>query len=303
MKPTPSPATRSVCFRGAPVSDEQLALITQIVTRYGGLSRTELANTVCELLDWKRPNGKLKTVECRQFLEQLHASAVLSLPLRRHKGAGQRQKIPLSALSEVTEPLQGSLKDFQPIRLRRVRTPEQRTLFRQSIERHHCLGYRIPFGAPVSDLIEVTRPTTTLVGALQFSSPAWRIGVRDRWIGWTDTVRARHLQRIVNQSRFLILPSTRIQNLASHVLSLATRVVVDDWQAAYQIEPLLLETLVDTQRYSGTCYRATNWLELGQTSGRGRQERTHSRHGAVPKRLFVYPLRGDARERLRGETA
>ena len=303
MHPDPSPTTRSVRFCGVPVSDEQLALITQIVTRYGGLSRTELANTVCELLDWRRPNGKLKTVECRQFLEQLHAEAVLSLPIARHTRRGKRPKIALTPVSEAAEPLQGSLKEFQPIHLRRVRTPEERTLFRQSIERYHYLGYRVPFGAHLSYLIEVTRPTKTLVGVLQFSSPAWRIGVRDRWIGWSDTVRAHHLQRIVNHSRFLILPSARINYLASHVLSRAARALLDDWQAAYQIEPLLLETLVDSQRYSGTCYRAANWLELGQTSGRGRHDRTHARHGAAPKRLFVYPLRGDARERLCTEAA
>ncbi len=303
MHPDPSPTTRSVRFCGVPVSDEQLALITQIVTRYGGLSRTELANTVCELLDWRRPNGKLKTVECRQFLERLHAEALLSLPIARHTRRGKRPKIALTPVSEAAEPLQGSLKEFQPIRLRRVRTPEERTLFRQSIERYHYLGYRVPFGAHLSYLIEVTRPTKTLVGVLQFSSPAWRIGVRDRWIGWSDTVRAHHLQRIVNHSRFLILPSARINYLASHVLSRAARALLNDWQAAYQIEPLLLETLVDTQRYSGTCYRAANWLELGQTSGRGRHDRTHARHGAAPKRLFVYPLRGDARERLCTEAA
>lgn len=303
MNPDPSPTSGPVRFCGVSVTDEQLALITRIVADYGGLTRTELANTVCELLDWTRPNGKLKTVECRLFLEQLHADAVLSLPTVRHKGAGKRQKIPLTAASEAGEPLQGSLKDFLPIRLRRVCTPEDRALFRQSIERYHYLGYRIPFGAHLSYLIEVTRPTPTLVGALQFSSPAWRIGVRDRWIGWSDTVRARHLQRIVNHSRFLILPSARIRYLASHVLSLAARELLGDWQAAYQVEPVLLETLVDIQRYAGACYRAANWLELGQTSGRGRQDRAHARHGAAPKRLFVYPLRPDAREQLCREAA
>ena len=299
MTPDQPPIVKPLRFCGEPVSHEQLALITQIVTRCRGLSRTELANTVCELLEWIRPNGKLKTVECRQFLEQLQVSTALSLPATRHKGKGKSQKIALTAASAEAKPLQGTLKDFQPIRLHRVQTARERTLFRELIERHHYLGYRIPFGAHLCYLIEVAQPAPTVVGALQFSSPAWRIAARDNWIGWTDTLRARHLQRIVNNSRFLILPSARIKYLASHVLSLASRRLVRDWQAKYQIEPLLLETLVDTQRYSGVCYRAANWLELGQTSGRGRQDRTHSRHGAAPKRLFVYPLRPGARASLR----
>jgi len=301
MNPDQLAIAKPLRFCGEPVSSEQLALITQIVRRCGGLSRTELANTVCELFDWTRPNGKLKTVECRQFLEQLQVRHALRLPATRNKGRGKSQKIALTAVSAEAERLQGTVKDFQPISLRLVNTAQQRTLFRETIERHHYLGYRIPFGAHLCYLIEVAQPAPTLVGALQFSSPAWRMAARDDWIGWTDTLRARHLQRIVNNSRFLILPSARIKYLASHVLSLASRRLVSDWQANYHIEPLLLETLVDTQRYSGVCYRAANWFELGQTSGRGRQDRTHTRHGASPKRVFVYPLRADARASLRGD--
>jgi hypothetical protein len=301
MNPDQLAMAKPLCFCGEPVSSEQLALITQIVRRCSGLSRTELANTVCELFDWTRPNGKLKTVECRQFLEQLQARHALRLPAIRNKGRGKSQKIALTAVSAEAERLQGTVKDFKPISLRLVNTAQQRTLFRETIERHHYLGYRIPFGAHLCYLIEVAQPAPTVVGALQFSSPAWRMAARDDWIGWTDTLRARHLQRIVNNSRFLILPSARIKYLASHVLSLASRRLVSDWQASYHVEPLLLETLVDTQRYSGVCYRAANWLELGQTSGRGRQDRTHTRHGASPKRLFVYPLRSDARASLRSD--
>ncbi len=301
MTPDQQTIANPLRFCADPVSSEQLALITQIVTHCGGLSRTELANTVCELLDWVRPNGKLKTVECRQFLQQLQARTTLALPAARHKGRGRSKKIALTALSAEGEPLQGTVKDFQPVSLRLVSTEQERRLFREFIERHHYLGYRIPFGAHLCYLIEVTRPTATVVGAIQLSSPAWRMAPRDRWIGWTDTVRTRHLQRIVNNSRFLILPAVRIKYLASHALSLVNRRVVSDWQAKYHIEPVLLETLVDTQRFSGVCYRAANWLELGQTSGRGRQDTKHIRHGASPKRLFIYPLRADARESLRGD--
>lgn len=301
MNPDQQPIDTPLRFCGNPVSRKQFALISQVVTQCSGLRRTELANTVCELLDWSRPNSKLKTVECRQFLEQLQARTTLRLPATRHKGKGKSKKIALTALSAEGESLHGTVKDFQPVSLRRVSTEQERRLFRELIERHHYLGYRIPFGAHLCYLIEVARPLPTVAGAIQLSSPAWRMATRDHWIGWTETVRARRLQRIVNHSRFLILPNIHIKYLASHVLSLMSRRLTRDWRAAYHIEPVLLETLVDTQRFSGVCYRAANWLELGQTSGRGRQDNKHARHGASPKRLFVYPLRANARRSLRGD--
>jgi len=235
-------------FCGKPVSYKQLALITQIVAQCGGLSRTELANTVCELLDWKRPNGKLKTVECRQFLEQLQVRTALHLPATRHKGRGKSQKIALTSLSVDTEPLQGTVKDFQPVSLRLVSTEQERRLFRELIERHHYLGYRIPFGAQLCYLIEVARPTRKVVGAIQLSSPAWRMAPRDRWIGWTDAMRARQLQRIVNNSRFLILPFVRIKFLASHALSLVSRRLVSDW-CRWRLKPEYIWRIPESVQY------------------------------------------------------
>jgi len=292
-------------FCGTAVSDEQRALINEIVTRYGRLSRTELANTLCELLDWVRPNGQLKTVECRQFLETLDEKSLIQLPARQNTGRkkGKSQPIELTALSANKQPLQGTLREFQPVTLRPVVGGDERQLWRELIERYHYLGYRIPFGAHLRYFIEVSKPTSTIVGCIQLSSPAWRMAARDRWVGWDDAVRARQLQRIVNNSRFLLFPFVQITNLASHVLSLLSRCVVRDWQASYHIQPLLLETLVDSQRFTGSCYRAANWIELGQTSGRGRQDRGHERHGSVPKTLFVYPLHRHAVACLKNEHA
>lgn len=290
--------TAPLYFCGQPVSSADFKLIIQIVNQYHSLSRTELASTVCELLAWSRPTGKPKTVECRQFLESLHERNLIQLPHTRHRGRGKSQRTTLTELSAEDELLQGTLRDFRPVSLQRVKTPEQRKLFRELIERHHYLGYRTPFGAHLCYTIEIIRPRPRVVGCLQLSSPAWRMAPRDRWIGWSDAVRARHLQRIVSNSRFLIVPSARIKFLASHVLSLLGRCLANDWEEQYQLRPVLLETLVDARRFSGSCYRAANWLELGQTSGRGRDDKAHARHAAAPKRVFVYPLRANARECL-----
>lgn len=158
----------------------------------------------------------------------------------------------------------------------------------------------MPFGAHLEYLVSISQPAPTLVGCLQFSSAAWRLRVRDEWIGWDDQTRARNLPHVVNNSRMLLLPWVHIQNLSSTMLALALKKLSEDWQAQYGVVPLLVETFVDPAQFTGTSYRAANWIGLGETSGRGRDDLRHRRHGAKPKRVFLYPLRRDSR-RLLGE--
>ena len=288
-------------FCGNSVNDSERQLILEVVDRYQGLARTELADTLCELLNWVRPNGKLKTVECRQFLESLHEKGFLNLPEKHYRSKRRKTHIALTKTTETSELLQGTLQDYHPISLDLVQDDGDRSLWKELIERHHYLGYRIPFGAHLRYLIHAKAADKIVLGCLQFSSPAWRMASRDQWIGWTDDTRATNLQRIINNSRFLILPHVKIRNLASHVLSLATRKITDDWQASYHVEPLLIETLVDQKKFTGGCYRAANWLEVGVTTGRGRQDSQHQRHQAAPKRVFLYPLQKNVRKVLQNK--
>ena len=184
------------------------------------------------------------------------------------------------------------------MRLQPVATRADHGWWRELIGRYHYLGYRVPFGAQLRYLAFVSQPTPSVVAALQVSSPAWRLATRDRWIGWDEPTRMRQLQRVVNNSRFLVLPWVRVKNLASRLLALLAKRLAADWHARFAIEPLLIETLVDRRRFAGTCYRAANWIELGDTSGRGRMDRAHARHGQAPKRVLVYPLVADAQRRL-----
>jgi len=286
-------------FCGEVVDEQALSLIERVIERYPKLSRTELANTLCELLEWNRPNGGLKTVECRQFLETLEAQSRIRLPQRRAgRPRGSETRVARTASGAGGEPLEGLLGDYPGISLTLVTTAEQRELWRELVERYHYLGHRVPFGAHLRYLLRIEDPHQTVVGCLQYSSGAWRMQARDRWVGWDEAARKTHLQRIVSNSRFLILPWVRIRYLASHVLSQAARRLVQDWEFRYGLTPWLLETLVDPTRFEGTCYRAANWIEVGVTSGRGRQDRHHRRHGAQPKTVWLYPLRQDARKRL-----
>ncbi len=287
-------------FAGQELAADELHLIRKVVETCDGLSRTELAKTVCELLGWRRPNGSLKALECREYLEQLETCGWLQLPsLRRRRPRGSSIRIPKTPQGEPRPALVGSVEQFAPIVVEQVRNSQQGNLFRELVGRYHYQGYQVAYGAQLRYLVTVSEPQRQVVGCVRYSSPAWRMSARDRWIGWDDRTRARNLQRVVNNSRFLLLPWVRIRNLASRVLAQAQRQVVVDWRARYGVEPVLLETLVDGERFTGTCYRAANWIEVGVTTGRGRMDRGHSQQDLCPKKVFLYTLVRDAARRLR----
>jgi uncharacterized protein DUF4338 len=222
----------------------------------------------------------------------------LDLPSVRNSGPRGPRQIPLHEASASQAKVEGSAGEFEPLEMRGVESREQSRLWTELIERHHYLRYRVPVGANLRYLVRSGQKERSVLACLLWSSPAWKMAARDQWIGWNAEQRARNLQLIVNNSRFLVLPWVRIQGLASKILALSARQMPHDWQTRYGYRPLLLETLVDTKRFRGTCYRAANWLHVGQTSGRGRMDREHQRHGQAIKDIYVYPLVRDARQRL-----
>jgi hypothetical protein len=288
-------------FCGRRVSPGDLELVREVVSSCG-FSRHELANTVCELLGWKRANRKLKAIECVNWLKELERLGWLRWPVAKQEGShAPRSRVELTVQNQPQPVIQGSVGDVVPVTLKRVESSRELARWKELVARHHYLGYRVPFGASLRYLIQITTAEGQAVaGCLQFSSPAWRVEARDRWIGWTDRVRQKHLQRIVSNSRFLIVPPVQVKRLASHVLSLASRQLPEDWHQSYRVRPVLLETFVEQERYRGTCYRAANWICLGQTRGRGRMDRDHQNHEPV-KTMWVYPLEKRFRQILCGE--
>lgn len=292
----PNCEAQGLQFCGSPVFEDQLQLIQRTAQCYRGLSRTELAATLCEQLGWLRPSGKPKTVECRQFMEALAERDLVELPVQR-PGRPKGSTTRIAAPDSVPMLIEGTLATLRPITLERVTSPASHARWRARMEQYHYLGHRVPFGAHLRYHIQAPQGE---LGGLQFSSPAWRLNARDQRIGWDEAQRQRGLQHIVCNSRFLILPGVRVAHLASHVLAQAARQISTDWLEAFGVKPWLLETLVDPARYRGVSYRAANWIEAGLTSGRGRDDRTHQRHGASPKQVWLYPLGRDAQQRLRG---
>ena len=272
----------------------------EIAQDYPGLAVTEMARTSCELLGWKRPNGRLKDLECRQLLAHLEAEGWLKLPAVRRLGPRGPRQIQLTATSAPQAAVEGTAGEFEPLELRVVESQRDSGQWTELIERYHYLKYRVPVGANLRYLVRSGQREGVVLACLLWSSPAWRMAARDMWIGWNAEQRARHLQFLVNNSRFLVLPWVHIKGLASKILAQSARQLPTDWEHRYGYRPWLLETLVDPQRFRGTCYRAANWIRVGQTSGRGRMDREHKAHGQAVKDIYVYPLTRDARQRLCG---
>jgi hypothetical protein len=286
---------KTISFCGRVLTASELNLVHQIIVDFPGLSQAELAATICELLYWRRPNRKLKIPECVEWLQKMQEHQGLpqlpQLRVTKPRGAHRFQADPHS---DPQSPLRGRLADFQPLRLQLIDDLAGRRLFQQYIQRYHPLGYRVPYGAQLRYLVRA--PRQDVLACLLFTSAAWKMAPRDAWIGWSDQARRANLARVVNNSRFLILPWVGVPHLASHILALAARQLPTDWRAAYAVQPLLLETLVD-RPYHGTCYRAANWIYVGQTQGRGRMDRTHQARG-TSKDILLYPLAADCCWRL-----
>jgi len=287
-----------VTFCGRRFTAQEVELMRMVAHDYAGLGVTEIARTACELLEWKRPNGGLKNHECRQLLERLEGEGVLTLPALRKLGGKGPRRVDISQPRFDPDPVECAARECEPLEMTLVEGPAESRSWREHVERYHYLGCCVPFGAHLRYWV---RNRQRELACLLWTSPAWKMKPRDSWIGWSDEQRHTNLQWIVNNGRFLILPWVRVKGLASKILALSARQLPHDWQSRYEHRPLLLETLVDTNRFWGTCYRAANWIYVGRTAGRGRMDREHKAHGQAIKDIYVYPLVRDARQRLCGD--
>jgi hypothetical protein len=284
----------AITFAGRCFASDELALMRQATIDYAPLGITEISRTICEWLDWKRPNGRLKNHECRLLLERLQQQGLLRLPVLHRSGRRGPRIVATDTRSDAQTPIQCRLADLEPLRLALIEDSHS-ALWRQFIQRYHYLGCRVPVGAHLRYFVHSAQGQ--ILACLLWTSPAWKMAARDRWIGWTADQRAQNLQYIVNNSRFLILPWVKVKALASTILARSARQVPHDWSQHYGYTPLLLETLVDVSRFNGTCYRAANWIALGVTTGRGRMDHYHKARGTL-KRIFVFPLHRRVQQRL-----
>jgi hypothetical protein len=282
-------------YCGRTFSSEDIERIRGLIESNSKMSRAGLSRAVCDLLAWLRPDGRRKDMSCRVAMLRMHRAGLIDLPPPRGPDVNKRRRLRLTRASDPGPPLSVPAGQLGKLDFREVTAGRDSSLWNELIGRYHYLGYN---PLPGAQLRFIVFGGSHLIAALGFGASAWKVAVRDRWIGWTPEERTRNLHLIVNNARFLIMPWITSKNLASRILGGVTRVLPDLWEKRYACTPVLLETFVEQELFRGTCYRAANWIHVGQTQGRGKLDRKHE--NALPvKDVFLLPLRRDFRKRLR----
>jgi Domain of unknown function (DUF4338) len=281
--------------RGRVISAEDIAFIQQLIQEHPGASRRALSAQLCEAWQWKQSNGAPRDMVCRGLLLMLHRAGEIELPPVRYTPPNPlaKRQPPLAMLMDRT-PIRGPLSQLQPIEFQQVRRTADEALFNSLLEQHHYLGYEQPVGEHVKYLAWAQgRP----IACLAWSSAPRHLGSRDRYIGWSAEARRRNIRFVAYNTRFLIVPWVEVPHLASHLLARMAKRLSEDWERIYQHPIYFVETFVDPTRFRGTCYRAANWIRLGQTTGRGKDDHTNRPNRSI-KEVLGYPLTPRFRELL-----
>jgi len=288
-------------YRGQEIDSQQIAFLREFIRAHPTSSRWKLSRQLCEALGWKQANGALRDVVCRGLLLTLERAGQIELPPVRRHIRGQRRTgrpRPEAVLIDATL-LAMPLKALGPIEIAPVRRTADEPLFNSLMESHHYLGYEQPVGEHLKYLVWAQgRP----IACLAWSSAPRRLGSRDRFIGWSGEARRRNIRFIAYNTRFLILPWVEVPHLASHLLSRIARRLSEDWERLYGHPIYFLETFVDPERFRGTCYRAANWVVLGRTTGRGKNDRTNRPNRSI-KEVLGCPITPRFRQLLQGAEA
>jgi hypothetical protein len=274
-------------YRGREVTAVEVAFIRELIAAHPGLSRRRLSQELCRAWNWVQPNGALRDMVCRGLMLALHRAGQITLPHRRQRPPNPLvQRCKPAAIEVDRRPVHGSLRSLGPLRWEQVRRTRAEGLFNSLIQQHHYLGYTQPVGEHLKYLVFAGE---RLLACLAWSSAPRHLGPRDRFIGWSATARRKNIHLIAANLRFLVLPWVQVPHLASHILGRMARQLPDDWQRVYGHPVYFLETFVDPERFRGTCYRAANWIVLGRTTGRGKDDQTNRPNRSL-KEVWGYPL-------------
>jgi len=282
-------------YRGRVITAADVAFIGQLVAAHPAASRRGLSQKLCVAWNWVQANGAPRDMVCRGLLLALHRAGQIQLPPQRYVPPNPLARRPKPGPTVVdTTPLHCALNEVQPLTFQQVRRTSAEPLFNSLIEQYHYLGYTQPVGEHLKYQVYAgERP----IACLAWSSAPRHLGCRDRFIGWSAETRRQNLRFLAYNLRFLILPWVAIPHLASHLLGCMARRVPQDWARTYGHPVYFLETFIDPQRFRGTCYRAANWIYLGRTTGRGKNDQT-GRPNRPLKEVLGYPLRADFRPLL-----
>ena len=284
-----------MAIQGRLLSADDLRLIRALITDHPSWNRTRLSKHLCVEWDWRNAKGHLRDMACRTLLLKLHRAGHIALPPPRKSANNHRRHRSIPYVSHQTAPIESTLQPRMPVRVEIAQAGQARALFESLLSEYHYLGYRGIVGENMSYLVSDGQGQP--LACVLLGSAAWKVAARDTFIGWTEATRRRGLHRITNNMRFLILPWVRVPHLASHVLSRVARRVSRDWVQKYGHAIHLLETFVERDRFRGVCYQAANWIHVGTTAGRTRNDPDRSIRAPV-KDVYLYALTKRFREAL-----
>ncbi len=285
-------------YYGRDFSAQEMALLRAMIAGPPALNRSRLAREFCRRIGWRKPDGGLKHMMAKVTMLKMHRDGVIVLPPAKSRKRARRKPVPFTAATDPPLfPPPATLEAVRPLRFVPVTGagPRASRLWNEFIERYHYLGYKTLVDAQMRYAVQ-DRDGAPLA-MLGFSTAAWKTAPRDRFIGWSPQTREKNLPLLCDNARFLILPWIRIPNLASHILASARQRLPEDWKRQYNINPVLVETFVETPRFVGTAYRAAGWIHVGTTQGRGRYD-TQNQYALPKKEIWLRPLRKDRKRIL-----
>jgi hypothetical protein len=287
---------------GRKITAQEIAEITETVKTFPNLSLSTLIETISEHLEWFTATGRYKKDACLKLLQKLEISGAITLPGKRTYSRQSAVKVNLNAVLEVSDnnnqEINCCLRNVKPVSVEPLISGTDVKLWDEYVDQQHYLGHKRPIGCFIRYFAKST--DGEILACVLFAGAARSMSTRDRWIGWSNRQRLRNLPWVINNSRFVIMPWVKIPYLASHILGQIGRRIANDWQTQWGYRPLLMETFVDPAKYTGTCYKASGWENIGRTTGKG-LVRKGKKYTTTPKLIFTQPLTKDFREQLCSE--
>lgn len=276
--------------------ETDLELIQATVNRHWGKGRKQISKILCQQWNWRQPNGRLKDMGCREILLTLNRKGLITLPPRLNSANNDKRNRSIPIVEIDQTPLQEKLSNLPSVKLTLVRNTSLEPLYNSLVQHHHYLGYRQIVGNHLKYIAFIEHRPVACIG---WGSAAWSVKSRDAFIGWDKSTKDKNLHFVASNTRLLLLPWISIKYLASKILALNVKRICDDWLTIYNHPLYLLETFIEKNRYKGTCYKAANWIRVGQTKGTAKKGHDHLFHGNI-KDVYLYPLRKDFKRKLKG---